>query len=51
MTVDELPQARVLPDFRPIGAMLREWMLECAASVTEAIGDGYTRQAPVLPDT
>jgi hypothetical protein len=46
ITLDEFAQARVFPNFRPIGAMLPELMHECFASVTAVIGDGYTRQAP-----
>ena len=40
MTVDDFIQARVLPEFRPVVAMIRELMKECAPAVTEAISYG-----------
>ena len=40
MTVDEFVQARVLPEFHPIVAMLRQLMKECAPNLTEAISYG-----------
>jgi hypothetical protein len=40
MTVDEFVQARVLPEFHPVVAMLRELMKECAPNVSESISYG-----------
>ena len=40
MTVDEFVQARVLPEFQPVVARLRELMKECAPNVTESISYG-----------
>jgi hypothetical protein len=40
MTVDEFVEARVLPQYRGIVAMLRELMREVAPDVTEAISYG-----------
>ena len=40
MTVDEFVKARVLPEFHPIVAMLRELMREMAPNATEAISYG-----------
>jgi uncharacterized protein YdhG (YjbR/CyaY superfamily) len=39
-SVDEFVQSRVLPELRPIVAMLRDLMKECAPSVTESISYG-----------
>jgi hypothetical protein len=40
MTVDEFVKARVLPEFQPIVAMLRELMREMAPDVIEEISYG-----------
>jgi hypothetical protein len=40
MSVDEFVQARVLPEFQPVVAMLRQLMKECAPSVTELVSYG-----------
>jgi hypothetical protein len=40
MTVDEFVQTRVLPEFHPVVARLRELMKECAPNVTESISYG-----------
>jgi hypothetical protein len=40
MTVDEFVQARVLPEFRPVVAMIRELMRECAPQAQELISYG-----------
>ena len=40
MTVDEFVQARVLPRFHPVVAMIRELMKECAPNVQELISYG-----------
>ena len=40
MTVDDFIEAKVLPEFRPIVAMIRELMRECAPNVKEVISYG-----------
>lgn len=40
MTVDEFINARVLPEFHPVVAMIRELMKECAPNVQELISYG-----------
>jgi hypothetical protein len=40
MTVDEFVQSRVLPEFRPVVAMIRELMRECAPQAQELVSYG-----------
>ena len=40
MTVDDFVKTRVLPEFRPIVAMIRELMQECAPNAQEVISYG-----------
>jgi hypothetical protein len=40
LTVDEFVKTRVLPEFQPIVAMIRELMKECAPKATEIISYG-----------
>ena len=40
LTVDEFVKTRVLPEFQPIVAMVRELMKECAPKATEVISYG-----------
>jgi hypothetical protein len=40
MTVDDFIEAKVLPEFRPIVAMIRELMRVCAPNVKEVISYG-----------
>lgn len=40
MTVDEFVRTRVLPEFQPIVAMIRELMKECAPDAQEVISYG-----------
>ena len=42
MTIDEFVKTRVLPEFQPIVAMLRELMREMAPDATEAIRYGIS---------
>lgn len=39
-TVDEFVQHKVLPEFRPVVAMLRELMRECAPDASEIMSYG-----------
>lgn len=51
MTVDEFVQAKVLPEFHSIVAMLRELMKECAPDVEELVSYGlpaYRRGKRIL---
>jgi hypothetical protein len=40
MTVDDFVKARVLPEFHPVVAMIRELMKECAPGVQELVSYG-----------
>jgi hypothetical protein len=40
LTVDEFVKVRVLPEFQPVVAMIRELMKECAPKATEIISYG-----------
>ena len=40
MTVDDFVQTKVLPEFRPVVAMIRELMKECAPNAKEIISYG-----------
>jgi len=40
MTVDDFVKTKVLPEFQPIVAMIRELMKECAPNVQESISYG-----------
>jgi hypothetical protein len=40
LTVDEFVKTRVLPEFQPIVAMIRELIKECAPKATEVISYG-----------
>ncbi len=40
MTVDEFVQAKVLPEFHPIVALIRDLMKECAPEATELVSYG-----------
>ena len=40
MTVDEFVQAKVLPELRPVVALIRDLMKECAPEATELVSYG-----------